>query len=58
MLQELNKEEIEEALLYLHNQPMNFPPPARLKHLNEVEWFLLEKMLHGLLEEKEQHPLQ
>ena len=58
MLQELNNQQVEQALQYLHNQPLNFPPPKELSHLNELEWFLLDRMLASLLKEKQENPLQ
>jgi hypothetical protein len=58
MLQELSVKQLERALRYLHNQPTSFPPPQELEKLNEMEWFLLDRMLQALLKEKEQSPLQ
>ena len=58
MLQELNQQQLEQALQYLHLQPTNFPPPQELNHLNEMEWFLLDRMLQCLLQEKNQQSLQ
>lgn len=58
MLQELNQQQVEQALQYLHQQPTHFPPPKGLEHLNEMEWFLLDRMLSSLLKEKQGNPLQ
>jgi hypothetical protein len=58
MLQELDNQQVEQALKYLHDQPLNFPPPKELSHLNEMEWFLLDRMLTCLMKEKDENPLQ
>ena len=58
MLQNLTQNQVESALQYLHLQPTSFPPPQELNHLNEMEWFLLDRMLQCLLREKDQQPLQ
>ena len=57
MLQELSMPQLETALNFLHHQqPMS--PPQGLPELNELEWFLLGKMLDQLLLEKDSSPLQ
>ena len=56
MLQDLNNSQLEQALAYLANPEVESPPQP-LKHLNQVEWFLLEQLLNNLLEEKQQSPL-
>ena len=58
MLQDLTQSQVESALQYLHLQPTSFPPPSDLKELNEMEWFLLGRMLESLLKEKSLSPLQ
>lgn len=58
MLQDLTQSQVESALQYLHLQPTSFPPPSDLKELNEMEWFLLDRMLACLLKEKESSRLQ
>jgi hypothetical protein len=58
MLQDLSPQQIEQALTYLHQDVLLYPPPQELKHLNEMEWFLLDRMLESLLKEKEDSPLQ
>jgi hypothetical protein len=57
MLQELTPQQVEQALAWLHS-PLQEPPPRDLNHLNEMEWFLLDRMLHSLLLEKNLQPLQ
>jgi hypothetical protein len=37
--------------------PVVSPPPKELSNLNELEWFLLSKMLSKLLEERESSSL-
>jgi hypothetical protein len=56
MLQELNPNEIEKALEWLAS-PLQEPPPQELKQLNELEWFLLGRMLESLLWEKNRGPV-
>ena len=56
MLQDLNSSQLEQALAYLAN-PEVLQPPQPLKHLNQVEWFLLEQLLNNLLEEKQHSPV-
>ena len=57
MLQELSVNQVEQALAWLAS-PVQEPPPKELQKLNELEWFLLDRMLESLLQEKEQGPLQ
>ena len=57
MLQELNPEQVESALQWLAS-PLREPPPQDLRHLQELEWFLLERMLESLMLEKRHNPLQ
>ena len=56
MLQDLTPLQVEEALAWLANPlPLELPQPMR--HLNEVEMFLLSRMLETLLYEKSRSPL-
>ena len=48
MLDNLTPQQVEQALAWLHS-PVKEPPPQSLKHLNELEWFLLQRMLDHLL---------
>ena len=57
VLQELSLPQVEKALAWLAS-PVNSPPPEDLQELNELEWFLLRRMLDNLLLEKEQSPVQ
>lgn len=56
-LQQLSVEQLEQALAWL-DSPVQCPPPEGLESLNQVEWFLLDRMLQGLLWEREHNPLQ
>ena len=58
MLQNLTKEQVEMALEYLYKQVLMYPPPEELKHLNEAEWIVLDKMLEGLIREQQESRLQ
>ena len=57
MLDRLNQKQVEQAFQWLAD-PLPSPPPKELEPLSQVEWFLLSRMLNGLLEEKNQHQLQ
>ena len=57
VLQELSLPQVEKALAWLAS-PLPEPPPQDLRELNELEWFLLRRMLDSLLLEKEQSPMQ
>ena len=57
MLDNLSPQQIEQAFQWL-SDPIKLRPPQELRELSQVEWFLLERMLHGLLLEKEQNPVQ
>jgi hypothetical protein len=48
---------VEKALAWLAS-PLNDPPPEGLEKLHHLEWYLLERMLERLLQEKSEHPLQ
>jgi len=56
-LHQLNQKQVEQALQWLAD-PLPSPPPKGLEPLNQLEWFLLSRMLDSLLEEKKQSPLQ
>jgi hypothetical protein len=58
MLSSLSVEQVEKALQYLAQPVQTFPPPEDLKQLNPEEWFVMEKLLHGLMNEKMHSPLQ
>ena len=58
MLDKLSPQQVELALEYLVEPPPLTPPPQELEHLQEMEWFLLSRMLDSLMQEKEHHPLQ
>jgi hypothetical protein len=56
MLQELSNNQVEQALAYLAN-PVSEPLPEPLSKLNSAEWYLLERLLVTLLEEKDSSPV-
>ena len=55
-LENLSVVELELALQYLC-LPQSLPPPEPLKSLNDLEWFVLEKLLEKLVEQRDQSPL-
>ena len=57
MLQNLSNQQVEQALAWLAS-PLLEPPPQELEHLNQMEWFLLHRMLDSLLLEKQDSPVQ
>ena len=57
MLQELSKDQLEQALRFLA-QPTLDSVPHSLKNLNPLEWHLLQHLLDNLLEEQRHSPLQ
>ena len=57
MLQNLSNQQVEQALAWLAS-PLLEPPPQELGHLNQMEWFLLHRMLDSLLLEKQDSPVQ
>jgi len=57
MLDRLSPSQVEKAFQWL-TSPVVESPPEDLISLSQVEWFLLDRMLQGLLQEKEQSPLQ
>ena len=58
MLQNLTQSQIEQAFQWLEKPPPLQAPPENLKQLNEMEWFLLSRMLENLLQEKRLSRLQ
>jgi hypothetical protein len=56
MLQELTNQQVEKALKWLASPEMN-SPPEELVALNQVEWYLLNRMLDDLMLEKDSLPL-
>ena len=57
VLNHLSLEQLEQALKWL-DSPVQEPPPQGLESLSQLEWFLLDRLLQGLWEEKGQHLLQ
>jgi hypothetical protein len=57
VLSHLSVEQIEQALKWL-DSPVQSPPPPELESLNQLEWYLLDKLLQQLLVEKESSLLQ
>jgi hypothetical protein len=57
VLSHLSVEQIEQALKWL-DSPVQSPPPPELESLNQLEWYLLDKLLQQLLSEKESSLLQ
>ena len=57
MLDRLSPSQVELAFQWL-DSPIQIPPPEELESLSQVEWFLLDRMLQGLLDEKQHSPLQ
>jgi hypothetical protein len=48
---------VELALSWLAS-PIQEPPPQELEHLNQMEWFLLQRMLDSLQLEQKHNPVQ
>ncbi len=57
VLQNLSNQQLEKAFQWLAS-PVQEPPPKELESLQQVEWFLLSRMLDGLLQEQQSNPLQ
>ena len=57
MLDNLSVPQLEQAMKWLA-QPIKESPPQELEKLNEMEWFLLSRMLQSLMSEKLDSPLQ
>ena len=56
MLQDLSLPQLEQALTFLKS-PQSLPLPPELKELNPLEWMMLERLLQGLMWERENNPL-
>jgi hypothetical protein len=56
-LLKLSQSEIEQSFQYLLN-PLSVRLREPLRSLPPLEWYLLQQMLHALLLEKSQSPLQ
>ena len=56
VLSDLSVEQIEQALQWLDN-PLECPPPPELESLNQLDWFLLDKLLQQLQLEREHNSL-
>ena len=56
MLYHLSQNQVEKALAWLAS-PVQESPPRELEALNQVEWFLLDRMLTALMQEREQGPV-
>jgi hypothetical protein len=54
---EMSVSQLEQAFLWLES-PDSLPPPKELQELSQMEWFLVQKLLEGLQQEKEMYPLQ
>ena len=57
MLQDLSPSQVEQAFQWLDSQVKSSPPQA-LKELNQLEWFLLDRMLQQLKQEQQNSPRQ
>ena len=57
MLQNLSNQQLEKAFQWLAS-PLQVPPPQELEPLQQVEWFLLSRMLDGLMQEQQNSQLQ
>jgi hypothetical protein len=57
VIQELNQQQVEQAFRWLQS-PLPSAPPQGLESLNQLEWFLLRRMLDSLLLEKGQSLVQ
>ena len=58
MLQDLTHNQLEQAFRHL-DSPLRYKElPQELKELNEMEWFLVTRMLQVIMSEKENNPLQ
>jgi hypothetical protein len=53
----LSNQQLEKAFQWLAS-PVQEPPPKELESLQQVEWFLLSRMLDGLLQEQQSSQLQ
>jgi hypothetical protein len=56
MLQDLSVQQLESALAWL-DSPLVEPPPEALLELTQMEWFLLDRLLQQLMQEKDHSPV-
>jgi hypothetical protein len=56
MLQELTNRQVEKALEWLASPELS-GPPEELVALNQIEWYLLNRLLDDLMREKDSLPL-
>ena len=56
MLQELTQAQLEQALMWL-TQPEAMELPQTLRHLEPIEWMMLERMLEDLQQEMDHSPI-
>jgi len=56
MLEKLSHQQVEQALAWLAS-PVQEPPPDALVKLNQMEWFLLDRMLAQLMAERDNNSL-
>jgi hypothetical protein len=52
MLDKLSPQQVEQALAWLAS-PVQEAPPDELLDLNQMEWFLLDRMLQTLMQERD-----
>jgi hypothetical protein len=57
MMQNLSNQQLEKAFKWLAS-PVQEPPPQELENLQQVEWFLLSRMLDGLMQEQQDSQVQ
>lgn len=57
MLERLSPQQVELAFQWL-DSPIQSAPPPELESLSQMEWFLLDRMLQSLLQEKESQRVQ
>jgi hypothetical protein len=57
MMQNLSNQQLEKAFKWLAS-PVQEPPPQELESLQQVEWFLLSRMLDGLMQEQQDSRVQ
>jgi hypothetical protein len=56
MIQDLSNQQVEKALEWLAS-PIVESPPEDLLELTQAEWFLLDRMLSQLMQEKDNGPV-
>jgi hypothetical protein len=57
MLDSLSPQQVEKAFQWLAS-PVLDPPPKELESLSQLEWYLLQRMLESLWQEKKESPVQ